>query len=184
VVSGPALHKGLVLTGCLLAVFVAEALALLVTSGSESRRRSRFWLRFLSAGLTMPGLFLTLVLAGRLGLVSNQLAAGLSGFLFLCCIPAMMLVPALLFDFSGPAPGEEGDGGGGHDPEPPPPPDTSPRGDVPLPDAEIGRWRLRDHTRRERRHARLRRPAPQRERGPARPRTQPRAQRRLHLRDV
>jgi hypothetical protein len=120
VVSGPALHKGLVLTGCLLAVFVAEALALIVTSGSGTRRRSRFWLRFLGAGLTMPGLLLTLVLAGRLGLVSSQLAAGLSSLVVLCCVPAMMLVPALLFDFSGPAPGEEGDGGGGRGPEPPP----------------------------------------------------------------
>ena len=89
---------------------------------------------------------------------------------------AIMLAPVLLprtvlYPDAGEPPPErpDGDDGGGPGPEPDPvrPPDT-PRGGIPLPDAEPARIRLRDHDRpplvppRQRRPAREPAPAPRR----------------------
>jgi len=100
----------------------------------------------------------------------------LLGFVPLLLMPAIMLVSGILFrdKGSGPEPpeGDDGGGGGGRGggggPDPPPGPPARPRGDLPLPDAEQGRYRLRDHNRpAPGRAIRARRPAREPQRAPS-----------------
>ncbi|MGA2009195.1 MAG: hypothetical protein ABSH51_01490 [Solirubrobacteraceae bacterium] len=96
-------------------------------------------------------------------------------FLPYLLMPALMLAPALLGGGDGPgSEGPDGDdgggGGGGRGPgNPPGPRPVSPRGGLPLPDAEPGRVRLRSHDRRlGARPSHRRRGAPEPLRGPIR----------------
>jgi hypothetical protein len=85
-------------------------------------------------------------------------------------IAAVMLARRLFFPGWDPPSGpSDNDGGGGSGPPEPPPQPGSPRGGIPLPDAEQSRHRIRDHDRPDRRRLRPRRPAREPERSPALP---------------
>jgi hypothetical protein len=166
-VSHTAQHKGLIISGGLLAMFLIEALVLLATEGSQSRRREHFWLRFLAAIATLPVAVLALTEGGRTGLLSARAAATLSPLFVFVCIPALMLLPGILFETRGPSSEGDDDGGGGNGgPPQTPPPRDQPRGDLPLPDAGPGRWRLRDHVAPRRDRGSGRRPAREPDRRP------------------
>lgn len=96
-------------------------------------------------------------------------ASGSTAFIPLLAIPTLMLVPALLFgnpdSSSGPSDSDDG-GGGGPPPEPPAPPAT-PRGGIPLPDAEPSPRRMRDHASPGPIRVRQRRPTHEPRRAPA-----------------
>jgi hypothetical protein len=85
-------------------------------------------------------------------------------------IVTIMLVPAWLFGASPSSSGPSDDGGDGGDMDPPQPPGPrgAPRGDIPLPDADQARERLRDHGRPDRRGIPPRRHAPEPEHVPVR----------------
>ena len=145
--SATAQHKGLIIAGCLLAMFLVEALVALATASPRTRRRRHFWLRFALSVLAMPAFALALTEVSAVGALSEQATASLGLLLMMCCIPALVLVPGVLFEHTGP-PGPEDDGGGGNGgPSRPPSPRDQPLGDLPLPDAEPAQWRLRDHVR-------------------------------------
>jgi hypothetical protein len=87
----------------------------------------------------------------------------------LACV-AVLMIPALK-DTPAPKPRRDGEGedGWGRGPKVPPPPPSSPRGGIPLPDAVPAAVRLREHGRlRDRRPARVRRPAREPARRPVR----------------
>ena len=87
------------------------------------------------------------VVAAVLMLPGLSFVSGTDTYAPLLSIPALLLIPGLLFRGGGPPP-DGGDGGGGTGPEPPsPPPPFRPRGGLPLPDAEPAKIRLRDHRR-------------------------------------
>jgi hypothetical protein len=158
-VSSTAQQKGVIIAGCLLAMFLVEGVVVLATETSESRPRRHVWTRFLLSVVTMPIFALALTAIGTAGVLSEQIIVSLAILLALFCIPALMLVPAILFENAGPSSGGEDDdddedGGLSR----PPPPRDQPRGDVPLPDAMLGWWRLRDHAGPARRRPPSRRP--------------------------
>lgn len=162
------------MAGCLLAMFLVEAVVLLATKTSDTRPRRHFWLRFLLSVMTMPISTLALTGVGATGLLSEQILVALSLLLVFFCIPALMLVPAILFENPGPSSGgedDDDDGNGG--PSQPPSPRDQPRGDVPLPDATPGRWRRRDHVRPQRTLTPRRRPVPAPRRTPTAPPVEP-----------
>lgn len=112
----------------------------------------------------------TLIVAGVLFGLSEQVAKGcfLVSMIWVMC--ALVLTPAILFPESGGSSGPPGgDGGEGDDPPQSPPGSTGPRGGIPLPDADQSRERIRDHDRPGRRRLRLRRPSrePERPTAPA-----------------
>ena len=83
---------------------------------------------------------------GEIGLLPDWAVRTTLMLLVFFIIPAMMFVPALLYRRPGSSPdAPDDDGGGGSGPEPPPARPASPRGGVPLPDAEPSRRRVRDH---------------------------------------
>jgi hypothetical protein len=97
----------------------------------------------------VPSLIAAILIGAReLRLVPDGVAASLLLTLVFITLPALMLVPALLYRRPGGSPGasdDDGGGGPGRGPHPSPPP--APRGGVPLPDAEQARLRLREHGR-------------------------------------
>jgi hypothetical protein len=135
--------------------------ALGLAPGQRSQRRSHFWLRLVAIAL-IPGCALSITSA----IVPIWRMQVVTIWLYLMAIPALILLPALLFRPSGPPPGSTGDEGGGPGPGPPPPAPARPRGGIPLPDAEPARARVRDHvrprlvSRQARRRAREPTPAP------------------------
>ena len=89
-----------------------------------------------------------------LALPGLSLAADAWMYVPLLSIPALFLLPSLLFGGGGPPDGPDngpGGGGGGRPVAPAPPP-----GGVPLPDAEQPRLRIRDHGRLSLRKPRVR----------------------------
>jgi hypothetical protein len=130
-------------------------------SGQE--RRSCFGLRVVLLVLGAPAVLSVLIGGAALHVVPEQTSIVAFVFMVLCS-PALLLVPSVLYGPPDTAPGDA-DHGGGSDPGQPPSPPDRPRGDLPLPDAEPGRWRVRDH-RRDLLHARPRRSAPEPERAP------------------
>jgi hypothetical protein len=143
--------------------------AFVVFAGSPRDRKPHFWLR-VAALPAVPGLIAAILIAVReLRLVPDGVAATLLLTLVFLTIPALMLVPALLYRRPGGSPdSSDDDGGGGSGPGPDPVPPPAPRGGVPLPDAEQGRLRLREHGRRALRGRRPRRPAREPVRSPQR----------------
>jgi len=116
--------------------------ALGLAPGQRAQRRPHFWLRLVAIAL-IPGCALSIASA----IVPIWRLQVVTMWLYLLAIPALILLPALLFRPSGPPPGPTGDEGGGPGPGPPPPAPTRPRGGIPLPDAEQARARVRDHVR-------------------------------------
>jgi hypothetical protein len=96
------------------------------------------------------------------------------GFMPMLLIPPLMLVSSMLFPGPElpPGPSDSDDGGGGSGRDGPPDPPKSPRGGIPLPDAEPARFRLRGHER-PRRLSRPRRAATEPARSPLRTRRGP-----------
>jgi hypothetical protein len=92
----------------------------------------------------VPTLTTALLIAiAKLELLPPWLVQAALVLLVFLVVPVLMLAPALLYRRPGPS---DDDGGPGRGPQPPPdPPAPRPRGDVPLPDAEPSRRRLRDH---------------------------------------
>jgi len=126
-------------------------------------RRSCFGLRVALSVLSAPIVLSVLIGGAALHVVPEQTSI-VAFVLMILCSPALLLVPSVLYCPPDTAPGDT-DHGGGADPGQPPSPPDRPRGDLPLPDAEPGRWRVRDH-RRDLPHARPRRSAPKPERAP------------------
>ena len=124
--------------------------ALWFAVGSGRPRRSHFGARFLLAALSLPALMAVLVaVAGQhaLSLPDTDVGKEVVTLLFFLAVVALMFVPGLLYRLSDPWPGPSESDGGGGGPGPPPPPPVGPRGDVPLPDADQARARVRDeHT--------------------------------------
>ena len=86
------------------------------------------------------------------GIVLLPLLSALLGTMMLVpllSLPAMFVIPALLFGGPADAPPDspDGDDGGGGGPRPPDAPWSPPSAGPPLPDAEQARARTRDHTR-------------------------------------
>jgi hypothetical protein len=104
--------------------------------GRRPNSRSRVLVRCLSA----PGLVLLIVLVAP-----EQLAVPLG---WMTLIIAMFVIPALScrrLD-APPDSSDEDGGGGGSGPDPPSGSPESPRGGIPLPDADPSRVRVRDHS--------------------------------------
>ena len=87
------------------------------------------------------------VLIGILLLPVLSLASGSVTLVPLFAMPALFIIPALVFRGPGDAPpdGEDTDGGGGGGPHRPQPPECPPSTGPPLPDAAQARARARDH---------------------------------------
>ena len=124
----------------------------------RNQRREHFWWR-VAAIPVVPGSALCIACAFTPVWKMQPLLRGLA----VLAIPAVILLPALLYRPSGPPPGSSGDDGGGSGREPPSPPPTRPRGGIPLPDAEQAGFRVRDHNR-----PRLTQPGARRPHRPAR----------------
>jgi hypothetical protein len=122
--------------------------AFVVVAGSPRDRKPHFWLR-VAALPVVPSLIAAILIAVReLRMLPDGVAATLLLTLAFLTIPALMLVPALLYRRPGGSPdSSDDDGGGGPGPGPDPVPPPGPRGGVPLPDAEQARLRLREHGR-------------------------------------
>jgi hypothetical protein len=89
----------------------------------------------------------------------------------LILMPAMLLLPALVFRGHGPESDTDKDddsGGGGGGPQRPPSPRNVPHGGLPLPDARQARVRIRGHDRPALMQPRQRRPAREPRRRPSR----------------
>ncbi len=143
--------------------------AMLILGGEHGgmEKRSHFALRISILGLVLPCALLVPVGALELHALPEQAAKTMFLLLFLADIPALMFIPALLFRSSQPPSGPtDGDDDGGSGPPPPRRPDI-PGGGLPLPDADAGRWRVRDHGRPRLRAARPRRCVREPERRPA-----------------
>lgn len=126
-------------------------------------KRSHFGLRVLVSCLTAPALLLVLIGGVELNVLPDGAVVVLVLSLIFLCVPALMLLPSVLFRSSDSSPGDADDGGGSDPGQPPSPPDPS-SGPLPLPDADPGRWRVRDHDRPDLRDAPPRRPAREPER--------------------
>lgn len=89
------------------------------------------------------------VLIGILLLPVLSLASGSVMLVPLFAMPALFIIPALLFRGPGNAPpdGKDTDGGGGGGPRRPQPPERPPSTGPPLADADQARARTRDHSR-------------------------------------
>jgi hypothetical protein len=143
--------------------FVAAADVSGQVCGKE--RRSRFRLRVLLSVLAAPAVLLVLLGGAELHVLPQQISI-VAFVLMIVCSPALLRIPSVLYHTQAPEPGDA-DSGGGSDPGQPPSPPDRPKGGLPLPDTEPGRWRVRDH-RPDLRHARPGRSAPEPERAPVR----------------
>jgi hypothetical protein len=121
-------------------------------------RRSHFGLRVVLSLGAAPAVLSLLTGGAALGVLPGQTSI-VAFVLMMLGSPALLLAPSLLYRTSDSAPGDAGPGGGSGRGQPPSP-SGRPSGDLPLPYAEPGRWRVRDH-RPDLPHARPRRPAPE-----------------------
>jgi hypothetical protein len=140
-----------------LLVFGLGLAALGLTGGPRHQRRDHFWLRLVAVPVVPAGVS---AVASAFAPIWKMHAVITGQWLLV--IPALILVPILLYRPAGPPPGPSGDDDGGARPEPSPPAPPRPDGGIPLPDAEQSRTRVRDHSR-----PRLT------ERGPRRPTREP-----------
>jgi hypothetical protein len=128
-------------------VFVAAA-AFGGGHAPDMERRSHFGLR-----VTAPALLTVLMEAAAHNMDPVGVVPALPPLMIFLCILAIMLVPSVLFRSRDSPPGDDDDDGGSDPGQPPSPPDP-PSGDLPLPDADPARWRVRDHDRPDLRDAR------------------------------
>jgi hypothetical protein len=89
------------------------------------------------------------VLVGIVLLPFLSLALGTAMLVPLLLMPALFVIPAILYRGGGGPPPDrpDGDDGGGGGPRRPDPPEVPPGAGPPLPDADQARARTRDHTR-------------------------------------
>jgi len=146
----------------MLALILPAAALALATQGSDMERRPHFRLRLALISLSMPALLSLLVGGAALNVLPDAAAGMFLLLLIVLSIPGLMLVPTVLFH--NPGPPDDGGDDGGSGPHQPPDPPMPPRGDLPLPRSEPGRWRLRDHDRPTPRSAPRRSPVPERRR--------------------
>ena len=122
--------------------------AFVIAAGSSRERRSHFWVRVMSLPLVAAIVVAGFVAIGEIGLLPGWAVRTTLMLLVFFIVPALMLVPALLYRGPGSSPdASDDDGGGGPGPEPPPARPTTPRGGIPLPDAAPSRRRVRDEHR-------------------------------------
>ena len=133
---------------------------------SGRKRRSHFGLRVVLSILAIPAVLLVLVWGAALHVVPQQTSI-VAFVLMLFCSPALAFGPSVLYRVPDSAP-DDTDPGGGSSPNQPSSPPDRPDGDLPLPDAEPGRWRVRDH-RPDLLRGRPRRSAPEPDRRPVSP---------------
>jgi hypothetical protein len=132
-----------------LAAFALLFGAFVVLAGSARERKPHFWFRVAVLPLVPAAIAAVLIALGALGILPDGVAAMMLMTVVFLTIPAIMLVPALLYRRPGPSPdSSDEDGGGGPGPGPPPARPTPPRVRVPLPDADQSRTRIREHGRR------------------------------------
>ena len=148
----------MVLGSLVFSVVLVTAAAFAGSQVAGIERRSHFGLRVLLSCLTAPALLLVLIGGAALNVLPDAAIVVLALLLIFLCLPAMMLIPSVLFRSPDSSSGDADDGGGS-DPGQPPSPHDLPSGDLPLPDADPGRWRVRDHDRPDLRDAPARRPA-------------------------
>ena len=143
--------------------------AFVVLAGSARERKPHFWLRVAVLPLVPTAIAAVLIALGALGVLPDGVAAMLLMNVVFLTIPAIMLVPVLLYRRPGPpADSSDDDGGGGPGSGPPPARPTPPPGGAPLPDAEQSRTRIREHGRRVFGGPRPPRPVREPHRAPAR----------------
>jgi hypothetical protein len=135
---------------------------------SSMERRPHFWVRFSIVVLAPPAYVGLLLVALATGAGSENLAGAALALLLLLLIPGLMLAPAILFASTRRSDGGDGGRGPGPDPPRPEPEPGSPRGDLPLADADRAAARVRDHNPVWRRWMRPRRPAREPAPGPKR----------------
>ncbi len=122
-------------------------LALWIAVGAGRQRRPHFWPRILLSALALPSLMAALVAVGRLDVLSDDTAKVVSSGLLFLGVVVLMFVPGLLYRRADSSSGPPGpDDGGGRGPGPPLPSPETPRGGVPLQDADQARARARDHS--------------------------------------
>jgi hypothetical protein len=97
-------------------------------------------------GLVPPSLVLVVAGAVELHVLPEHTGAAIALLLLSGCLPALMLVGAVLYRNSD-SPSGGGDDCGGSGPDRPPSPPDPKSGGPPLPHADPARWRLRDHDR-------------------------------------
>lgn len=143
--------------------------ALAVSAGSSKQRRPHFWLRVLLIFSAMPLAVAVVIASSFVVGLPDGAAVPLLLLLVFLFVPALFFVPSLLYHESDSPPGSSEDEGGGWRPGPDRPlsPPDNPRGDLPHPDAEQARVRVRDHTGPEFERAKPRRPAKEPEHTPA-----------------
>lgn len=136
------LGTGLIVSSALFSVCFA---ALVSVIGAFTKRRSHFWLRALALPVVPAALPASLGLGEKLGLVSGLTLRSVGPAVAVACALVLFALPLLLYRGFRAPPANPNDGqdfGPGGPPELPPEP---PDGGIPLPDAEHGHRRLRDH---------------------------------------
>jgi hypothetical protein len=143
-VSSPGeLGTGLIVSS---ALFVVCFAALSSVVGAFTTRRSHFWLRALLLPVLPAVLPAALTFSVKLGIVRGATMRAVGPALAVVCALVLFALPFALFRGSG-APPADSEGGDDIGPGPPPElPPNPPSGGIPLPDAEQGRRRLRDHS--------------------------------------
>jgi hypothetical protein len=136
-----------------LLVFPGAALAFAAQSPGPERR-PHFVARVIISALAVPGTTAALIAIAALQVLPEGVLVFMWVILMMLCIPALILIPKVLFRASRSPPRDDG-GGPGLD-EPPSP--DRPAGGIPLPDAQPAGVRIRDHGRPGLRPAPHRRP--------------------------
>ncbi len=144
-------------------VALVPIVTLLAARFYGGKRRSHFRLRVVILCLSMPAVVAILIGLAVLLQLPDGAAVPLLHLLLLLDFAALMFVEPILFSTSDSSSGGSGDGWG-HGPGDPPSGPDRPRGELPLADSEVGRWRLRDHNLPNAGDARSRRPAREPER--------------------
>lgn len=160
--------RGMSIVLGVLVVFWVANVGFSVSARSDfpwTQGRSHFRARVALACLVPPLWLLLVFVSLDATLVPAHPMVSIFWFTCLAWVPAAACAPALFYQRSCQSPGASDDGGGS-DPDPSPAPPVPPRGGIPLPDAEPGHWRLRDHDRPETHDPVERRPAHEPNRAP------------------
>ncbi|MGA2010681.1 MAG: hypothetical protein ABSH51_09145 [Solirubrobacteraceae bacterium] len=161
--------SGKSLVPVLLVLLFPGAALVIATQGHGLERRPHFALRIVVVALAMPAVLSIVIGIAVLGVLPGVVLGLLAMLVMLSCIPALILVPSVLFRSPDP-PTDDTDDDGRSGPDDPPIVPPGPGGDVVLlPDAGPGRGRVRDHDRPERHPRRPRRPAREPTRAPTHP---------------
>lgn len=150
----------------LVLVLFLGAASIFAGLGFGMERGPHFGVRICLVSLVPPSLVLLAGASVGLNVMSEHEAVAMVVLLLIGCLPALMLVPALLYKRSDSSSGDSDDDGG-HGPRRPPSAPDPPSGGPPLPDADPARRRVRDHDRPDLRVAQPRRTVREPARSPA-----------------